>query len=74
MIRAVTNRAMSMRDLTAQLGLNPGTIFRNLNSLTNAGLLVKELRGDRYFYRANFTFIEAVFQHMLDFYRQGEGD
>ncbi len=74
MIQAVTNRAMSMRDLTAQLGLNPGTIFRNLNSLTNAGLLVKELRGDRYFYRANFSFIEALFQHMLDFYRQGESD
>ena len=63
-----------MRDLTAQLGLNPGTIFRNLNSLTNAGLLVKELRGDRYFYRANISFIEALFQHMLDFYRQGESD
>lgn len=71
MVQALMEKAMSMQELATHLGLNPGTVFRNLNSLTNAELLTKEIRGDRYYYRTNFPFIQAIFQHMLDFYQKG---
>ena len=67
----VGDASMSMQELATHLGLNPGTVFRNLNSLTSAELLTKEVRGDRYYYRTDFPFIQAIFQHMLDFYQKG---
>ena len=67
-------KTMSMQELATHLGLNPGTVFRNLNSLTNAKLLTKEIRGDQYYYRTNFPFIQAIFQHVLDFYQKGGPD
>ncbi len=72
MVQALMGKTMSMQELATHLGLNPGTVFRNLNSLTNAELLTKEIRGDRYYYRTNFPFIQAIFQHVLDFYQKGD--
>ena len=71
MVQALMEKSMSMQELATHLGLNPGTVFRNLNSLTSAELLTKEVRGDRYYYRTDFPFIQAIFQHMLDFYLKG---
>ena len=71
MVQALMEKSMSMQELATHLGLNPGTVFRNLNSLTSAELLTKEVRGDRYYYRTDFPFIQAIFQHMLDFYQKG---
>lgn len=72
MVQALMGKTMSMQELATHLGLNPGTVFRNLNSLTNAKLLTKEIRGDQYYYRTNFPFIQAIFQHVLDFYQKGD--
>ena len=72
MVQALMGKTMSMQELDTHLGLNPGTVFRNLNSLTNAKLLTKEIRGDQYYYRTNFPFIQAIFQHVLDFYQKGD--
>jgi len=71
MVQTLMNTPMSMQELTTQLGLNPGTVFRNLNSLVNTGLITKEIIGDRYYYRTNFQFIEDVFRRMLAFYQSG---
>lgn len=71
MVQALMEKSMSMQELATHLGLNPGTVFRNLNSLTSAELLTKEVRGGRYYYRTDFPFIQAIFQHMLDFYQKG---
>lgn len=71
MIRALMGRPMSMQELANRLNLNPGTVFRNLNSLTNTGLTTKEVWGDRYYYRANFQLIQSIFQNVLSFYESG---
>lgn len=67
-IHTLQDKAMYMQELTNCLGLNPGTVSRNLNSLSNAHLLEKEIRGDRYYYRTNLDYIRTVFRHMLDYY------
>lgn len=67
-VHTLQDRAMYMQELTNCLGLNPGTISRNLNSLSNAHLLEKEIRGERYYYRTNLEYIRTVFRHMLDYY------
>lgn len=64
MIHALSQKRMSTRELTSYLNLNSGTIFRNLNSMSNAGLLIKEAEGDRYFYRTNMQFINTVMEHV----------
>lgn len=71
MVQALMGAPMSMQELATFLSLNPGTVFRNLNSLTNTGLLIKEIRGDRYYYHANFSYIQEIFRNMLGFYREG---
>ena len=71
MVQALMQSPMSMQELATQLGLNPGTVFRNLNSLTNTELLTKEIRGDRCYYQTNFAFIQAIFRHMLEYYQSG---
>ena len=38
MVQALMEKSMSMQELATHLGLNPGTVFRNLNSLTSAEL------------------------------------
>ena len=72
MVQALMEKSMSMQELATHLGLNPGTVFRNLNSLTSAELFDQGgSGGDRYYYRTDFPFIQAIFQHMLDFYQKG---
>lgn len=71
MVRALMGRSMSMQELATQLRINPGTVFRNLNSLTNTGLLTTETRGSRYYYRANYPYIQSLLRKMLAYYRTG---
>ncbi len=67
-VHMLQHKAMYMQELTNLLELNPGTVSRNLNNLSNAHLLEKEIRGDRYDYRTNLDYIRTVFRHMLDYY------
>lgn len=70
-IQLLMGRSMSMQEVALTLDMNRGTAFRNLNNLTNAELLTKEIQGERYFYRTNFAYIQAIFQHFLEFYQTG---
>lgn len=71
-IRALQRRPMSMQELANQLDTNPGTVFRNLNSMANTHLLDKEIRDNRYYYRTNIEYVRAVFDHMLNYYTSDE--
>ena len=44
MLRAMTDHPMSVQDLSQSLGLNPGSVFRDLNNMNNAGLLTQEVK------------------------------
>lgn len=71
LIQALTHEELPMQELASRLGQNPGTVFRGLNSLANAELLIKEMRDGRYYYRANMEYIRTLFDHMLQYYETG---
>lgn len=72
-IHTLQDKPMYMQELTNRLEVNPGTVSRNLNSLSTAHLLKKEFRGERYYYQANLDYIRTVLRHMLDYYG-GQGE
>ena len=51
MLRAMTGQAMSVQELSQTLGLNPGSVFRDLNNMKNVGLLAQEVVSNRIYYR-----------------------
>ena len=73
-IRALQHQAMSMQELATHLNANPGSVFRNLNSLADTHLLHKEVRDGRYYYRSNISYIRTIFSRMLDYFDQDGPD
>ncbi|MGM9640038.1 MAG: hypothetical protein ACI3V3_01565 [Faecousia sp.] len=63
--RAVRKEPKSMQDLTVELNLNPGTVFRIVNSLYNANLLNLQVISGRNCYTANIANAERVTEHMF---------
>lgn len=62
---AVRKAPKSMQDLTVELNLNPGTVFRIVNNLYNAKLLNLEVISGRNCYTANIARAERVTEHMF---------
>lgn len=69
-IRLLGKNALSMQEIINQLGINSGTVFRNINSLFQAGLLSREIHGDRFFYKAKLDDIQTIFDHMMRYFRE----
>ena len=46
-IRLIHKNAMTIQEISNHLGMNSGTVFRNINALCNAELLIQERRGER---------------------------
>ena len=78
-IRLLGKKAMTMQEVANQLEINSGTVFRNINSLYNAELLIRENHGGRFLYRAKLSYIQAIFDHMMEYFQDeaqpdNEGD
>ena len=71
-IHALRGRAMSLQDLSNCLDMNPGTLFRNLNSMADAHLLDKKVYGSRCYYKANVEYIRSIFAKLMDYYTRTE--
>ena len=71
-IQALAHRFLPMQELATEMGMNPGMAFRDLNSLANAGLLIRQVRDGRCYYQTNLPYLDAIFQHVLDFYQDGQ--
>ncbi len=69
-ISALTGKPKSIQDLSHELGLNPGSVFRDLNNLFNVGILTQEIIGGRNYYRANLKQIEKITDHLVLYLRQ----
>lgn len=48
-----------------QLGLHSGSVFRDLNSMSNARLLIREIDEGKNTYRTNFPVIQKLATRML---------
>ncbi len=71
MVQALMEKSMSMQELATHLGLNPGTVFRNLNSLTSAELFDQGGSGETGIITGLISRLSRLFfQHMLDFYQK----
>lgn len=68
-IRLLGKKAMTMQEVANQLEINSGTVFRNINSLINAELLIRENHGGRFLYRAKLSYIQAIFDHMMEYFQ-----
>lgn len=73
-LRLLNREPLSMQDIVNQLGLNSGTVFRNVNMLFHAGLLSRETRGERLFYQAKLHEVQELFDHMMAYLRGEAGD
>lgn len=71
MLRAMTSQAMSVQELSQSLGLNPGSVFRDLNNLCNVGFLTQEVIANRVYYRADSAAVERLTKHLLSYLCQG---
>lgn len=70
MLQAMVNEPMTLLELSKKLGLNHGTAFRDLNSLYNARLLLKESIGSKNCYRTNTQMLHTVSDRLLQYIEQ----
>ena len=71
MLRLMADVYMSAQELAQRLNLNSGSVFRDLNSLYNARLLLSQTIDGRNYYRTNLPEIRQITEHMMD-YLQGK--
>lgn len=70
MLRAMNKTAKSTQELSKELGLNPGSVFRDLNNLYNAGILHLEVISGRDYYTADLHQIEEITTHLVRYLKQ----
>ena len=73
MLRLMMERPMSGQELAQKLNLNSGSVFRDLNSLYNARLLLQESNGSRNYYRTNMSTIRQITEHLVNHIQSGTG-
>lgn len=64
-LRATKNSPKCIQDLSQELGRNPGSIFRDLNSLYNVGLLTLNIISGRNYYTANLSQMKKLTDRLL---------
>ncbi len=74
MLQAMMYRTMTIQELSKALGLNPGSVHRDLNSLfCCAKLLVLEAVRGKTGYRTDYEKIKALTERFLQFLEQNKG-
>lgn len=72
MLRAMSGRTMTRKDIVRELGINSGTVFRDLNALTMAQLLRMENKDGVRHYTTNLDYVERVASQMVKYIRNGD--
>lgn len=67
LLHAIGNGKFTMQDLSVQLRQNPGTVFKNLNALTDAGILYQDCRDGRRYYRIHKENLRSVLRQVEDY-------
>ena len=73
MLQAMMYRTMTIQELSKALGLKPGSVHRDLNSLFCAKLLVLEAVRGKTGYRTDYEKIKALTERFLQFLEQNKG-
>lgn len=69
MLRTMATRAMGVQELADHLGLNVGSVSRDISNMRNAGLLLADYSQERSSYRTNLNEIEKLSDHVLTYLR-----
>ena len=72
MLCAMMEKSMCAQELVQKLDLNPGSVFRDLNSLDNARLLLSETIDGRNYYNTNFQTIQQLLKHVSNYLKSHE--
>lgn len=64
LLKAIQFQPMSTRELAQNLGMNLGSVGRDVSSLLSAGLLVVEVDDDRRRYTINSTALDTIIRHL----------
>lgn len=64
LLKAIRSQPMSTRELAQNLGMNLGSVGRDVSSLLSAGLLIVEVDDDRRRYRINATALDTIIRHL----------
>ncbi len=64
-LRTVTRTEKSIQELSQEMDMNPGSVFRHVNNLYNAGLLSLKVIHNRNYYTANLTRVKKLTDHLL---------
>lgn len=59
------NEPMSGQELIEKLSLNSGSVFRALNSMCNANMLIREIGKGKSIYRTNYPLLHSLFHRVL---------
>lgn len=70
MLRLMVDRPMTLLELSEMLGLNRGSVFRDLNGLVNARLLLNESIDGRNCYRTNVPAFHGMMDRFLRYIEQ----
>lgn len=72
MLRVMVGKRMGARELARLLGINPGTVFRDLNSLNHAHLLKIVSEGSGRAYITDLDFLKQTVQRLVEYIESGE--
>ena len=61
-----------MQEVAHRLKVTYGTVFRNITSIYSAENLKRENHGGHIFYRSKISYIQTIFDHMMEFYRDDD--
>lgn len=68
--RTTREKPKCIQDLAQELNMNPGTVFRNVNSMFNVGLLKLEIISGRNYYWANIPRMEKMTEHLVRYLKE----
>ena len=72
MLRAMAGQAMGPREIARKLGVNPGTVFRDLNNMTQAHLLKIVISGSSHAYVTDMDFLKKTAQRLVEYIESGQ--
>lgn len=68
MLLAMMATPMTAQELAHKLDLHPGSVFRDLNSMSNSNLLIREVLSGKNTYRTNYSLLQKLFQKILQMF------
>lgn len=68
MLLAMMESPMTAQEISRKLSLHPGSVFRDLNNMSNSNLLIREALGGKETYRTNYPLVERLLQKILQMF------